>query len=178
MKKILLAILAFTLFTTIEASAQELPTNQDSAIMHNPAVIDTTLIGKSVFTLLSEGSSQANVSIHQNQQIADAMTKHIAANAEKTLTGYRVRIYFDNQQNSRKASEETVTKFNTDYPDIPAYRSYQNPFFKVTVGDFRTKSEALELCTKIRGQFPQAFIVKEKINFPSVYKAGETAVAL
>ena len=54
------------------------------------------------------------------------------------------------------------------YNDVAAYRSYVNPYFKVTVGDFRTKSEAMQLLQKIRGAFPSAFIVKENINYPVV----------
>ena len=54
--------------------------------------------------------------------------------------------------------------------DIPhrAYRSYANPYFKVTVGDFRTKSEAMALLERIKYEFPSAFVVKENISYPIV----------
>ena len=45
-----------------------------------------------------------------------------------------------------------------------------NPYFKVTVGDFRTRSEAVKLLERIRGAFPSAFVVKENIEFPVVDK--------
>ena len=38
----------------------------------------------------------------------------------------------------------------------------------MTVGDFRTKSEAVELLNRIKSDFPSAFIVKENINYPIV----------
>jgi hypothetical protein len=38
------------------------------------------------------------------------------------------------------------------------------------VGDFRTKSEAMELLSRIRYEFPSAFVVKESIEYPVVDK--------
>jgi hypothetical protein len=36
------------------------------------------------------------------------------------------------------------------------------------VGDFRTKSEAMALLARIKGDFPSAFVVKENIEYPVV----------
>ena len=38
----------------------------------------------------------------------------------------------------------------------------------MTVGDFRTRSEALELLERIKSEYPSAFILKENINYPAV----------
>jgi hypothetical protein len=62
------------------------------------------------------------------------------------------------------------------YHDVVAYRSYANPYFKVTVGDFRTKSEAYRLLERIRHEFPSAFVVKESISFPVVDKTKSYVV--
>ena len=40
----------------------------------------------------------------------------------------------------------------------------------MTVGDCRTKSEAMELLSRIKRNFPSAFVVKENIQFPVVDK--------
>ena len=61
-----------------------------------------------------------------------------------------------------------MVRFKGMFPDVAAYRTYSNPFFKVTVGDFRTKSEATRLLQQVKGSFPSAFIVKETINYPPV----------
>ena len=54
------------------------------------------------------------------------------------------------------------------YPDVAVYRTYTNPYFKVTVGDCRTKSEAMKLLSRIKGNFSSAFVVKENIGYPLV----------
>ena len=92
------------------------------------------------------------------------------ANASREMTGYRVRIFFDNHRTARGESEAALNRFNGIYHDIPAYRTYANPYFKVTVGDFRTKSEAMALLERIQVDFPSAFVVKETIAFPVVDK--------
>lgn len=126
------------------------------------AAVDSTLIGKSIFNLMP------NVTIHQSQNILTAMNRQISSNSSRKVSGFRVRIFNDNKQNSRGASEAAMARFKGMYPGVAAYRTYSNPFFKVTVGDFRTKSEAMQLMQSIKGSFPSAFIVKETINYPPV----------
>jgi hypothetical protein len=84
------------------------------------------------------------------------------------MSGYRVRIFFDNRQSARKESENVLKRFHAIFPDVMAYRLYANPYFKVTVGDFRTRSEAMALLARIKGDFPSAFVVKENIEYPAV----------
>ncbi len=170
MKKIAILI-ASVLISLLSARAQETKIQSDSLVYRHVAQVDSALVGKSVFNLLSSHKSgQGTVSLHQSQAIINAMKQHIQSNPSRTISGYRVRIFFDNNQNARNASETAMVNFMGKHPGIPAYRSYQNPFFKVTVGDFRTKSEAMEFLQKVKGSFPGAFIVKENINFPAADK--------
>ena len=134
----------------------------DSVIYRPAAAVDTTLAGKDVFMLVQN--------VNQTQTVADAMRKQVYSNSERTLSGYRIRIFFDNKQTARVESEETLKRFESLYHDLVAYRTYANPYFKVTVGDFRTRSEAVKHLEKIRHEFPSAFVVKENIEFPVVDK--------
>ncbi|MBP5538102.1 MAG: SPOR domain-containing protein [Bacteroidales bacterium] len=140
----------------------------DSVVVRQSAQMDTTLMGKNIFSLLNSG--KGTVTVSQPDKIRNGMTKHIEDNKSEKISGYRVRIYFDNKQNSRGASEEAQRRFQANHPGIMAYRSFTSPFFKVTVGDFRTRSEAIQLMQQIQGEFPTAFIVKETINYPVVDK--------
>ena len=98
------------------------------------------------------------------------MRRQTDENGNRTLSGYRIRIFFDNKQTARVESEETLERFESMFHDVVAYRTYANPYFKVTVGDFRTRSEAMKHLEKIRREFPSAFVVKENIEFPVVDK--------
>lgn len=169
-------ILAIIIITAVSAcfsrsaSAQQVEVPEgyelvDSVIYRPVATADSTLVGKSIFNVLPD-----NVNVRQSQQIANSMKSHVASNGARTISGYRVRIFFDNKQNARTESETVLKRFNGLYPDVMAYRIYANPYFKVTVGDFRTKSEAMALLARIKGAFPSAFVVKENIEFPVVDK--------
>lgn len=154
-------------------SAQTIPEGYeevDSLVYRQVAVVDSVLAGKNVFAVLpsKEMGDKADVNVRQSQEIMNSMRIHVASNAKRTMNGYRVRIFFDNKQTARNDSEATLNKFRSLYPEIVAYRIYANPYFKVTVGDFRTKSEAMELLTRIKGAFPSAFVVKENIEYPVV----------
>lgn len=169
--------LSATFFINNDLSAQEVivPSGYelaDSVVYRQVSVADTLLMGKDVFNMLpsSAKGDKADVNVHQSKLVEESMRNHIMANKERTFPGYRVRIFFDNRQTARTASEETLNNFTALYPDVPAYRTYANPYFKVTVGDFRTKSEAMELLARIRRAFPSAFIIKENINYPVIDK--------
>lgn len=142
----------------------------DSVIYRPAASVDTLLAGRNILDIMPKKDSGdvATVNVYQAQTLTDALQEHITSNATRTLSGYRVRIFFDNKQSARAASEETLKRFESMYHDVVAYRTYANPYFKVTVGDFRTKSEAMALLERIRVEFPSAFVVKENISFPVV----------
>jgi hypothetical protein len=46
---------------------------------------------------------------------------------------------------------------------------FQTPNFKVRIGDFRNKSEALKTKAYIASKYPNAFIVKDNIQFPELF---------
>ncbi len=166
------AILAFAL----SASAQQIPEGYavvDSVVFRPVALTDSSLAGRSVFSIMPSKAKggKADVRIHQSDAIARAMRSYVYSNGSRPIAGYRVRIFSDNKQNARGASEAAYRRFCAGHPGIAAYRSFQTPFFRVTVGDFRSRSEAVELLDKIKGEFPGAFIVKEPdINYPVVDK--------
>ena len=144
----------------------------DSVIYRPVATVDTTLVGKDVFLLMPsrDMGDASGVIINQTDAVRDAMRRQVEDNGSRTLGGYRIRIFFDNKQTARVESEETLKRFESMFHDVVAYRTYANPYFKVTVGDFRTRSEAMKHLEKIKREFPSAFVVKENIEFPVVDK--------
>ena len=161
---ILLMVLAVPAVAMAQVSAPEGYEVVDSLVYRRVDSFDASLRGVSPMDYAQGGLGV--VRINQSQAVSSGLAGHISAARSKTLTGYRVRIYFDNKQNSRGASEAALRLFLSRYPGHGAYRSFVNPFFKVTVGDFRTRSEAMALLEQVRRDFPSAFVVKEAIEFP------------
>ncbi len=179
----LIIIAAVSALSSVTAYAQEIAAPEgyvyaDSLVYTYRASVDSTLAGKDVFRDMPSRLSgdEATVEVEQSEILERSMRKHIEGNPDRTLTGYRVRIFFDNKQSARHESEQTLKRFRAMYQDVAVYRTYTNPYFKVTVGDCRTKSEAMKLLARIKGSFPSAFVVKENIEYPLV--DGETAYTI
>lgn len=146
----------------------------DSLVYRFVSGVDTTLTGKDIFHImpLKARGDNADVEIYQSQEVANALREQVAANSSRMINGFRVRIFFDHKQSARQESEAVQKRFEALHRDIKAYRTYANPYFKVTVGDFRTKSEAMEVLARIKPEFPSAFVVKESIEYPIVDKTN------
>lgn len=135
----------------------------DSLVFTPLAAVDSTLEGSSIFSVLPD-----NVKITQTGTIRNAVEMRTRSNTSRQCNGYRIRIFFDNGQDARGASEAALYRFKVQNPGISAYRSFSNPYFKVTVGDFRNKTEAMAALASIKQQFPSAFIVQEKFRYPAM----------
>lgn len=85
--------------------------------------------------------------------------------AEQTLDGFRVQLFSSADRNSANALR---TKFKTEYPEVPAYLVYQQPYFKVRVGDFRNQIEAQLFYLELQKNYGQLLIVPDKINLPTL----------
>lgn len=110
-----------------------------------------------------------DLDVKQDPRLTRLIGLHIRNNEKmKKISGYRVEIFFSSALDARQKALQTKTTFLRDYPDINIYVLYVSPDFKVRVGDFRTKNEALELMKKIQGRFPKAFIVPDTIEYPSL----------
>ena len=169
----LIIISAVSVLSSVTLSAQKLTAPEgyvyvDSLVYTPKASIDSTLAGKDIFRDMPSRlhGDEATVGVEQSELLESSMRMHIQANPGRTLSGYRVRIFFDNKQSARHESEQTLNRFRAMYQDVAVYRTYTNPYFKVTVGDCRTKSEAMKLLSRIKGNFPSAFVVKENIECP------------
>ena len=154
MKK-LLVILILALLPGMMLRAQEYRLDNGSA------QVDSTLMGRSILSVLGSG-----VKVNQSQAMRSAFDNYVSNNASKKLTGYRIRVYFDNGQNARARSEAIARSVSNTYPGIGVYRTFESPNYKVSVGDFRTKDEALKVFHSLKASYPTALLLKETINYP------------
>lgn len=81
------------------------------------------------------------------------------------IQGYRVQIFFGSE---RKAAQDAKTKLLQLMPEEEVYLIYQQPYFKVRVGDYRTKLEAEAVYRKLLPEFNSIFIIPDKINLPKL----------
>ena len=123
--------------------------------------MDSTYVGKSILSVIGPGAE-----INQTPQVRQALINYVGSNASKSVQGYRIRVFYDNSPQARVRSEGIAAYLRSQYPETGVYRSFESPNYKVTIGDFRTKDEALKIYNALKGTYPTAYIIKESINFP------------
>jgi hypothetical protein len=74
--------------------------------------------------------------IPQDKRIDELVQRHIQYNKHKnSISGYRIRIYSNLGRKARKESDNAKARFYSYFPDVPIYRKYESPYFKVYVGN-------------------------------------------
>jgi hypothetical protein len=134
---------------------------QEYRVDNGTARVDSALVGRNIMTVLGSG-----VTVNQSRAMRSAFDNYVSNNAAKKLTGYRIRVYFDNGQNARNRSEAIARSLSGTYPGLGVYRTFESPNFIVTVGDFRTRDEALKIYHSLKSSYPTAIILKDTINYP------------
>jgi hypothetical protein len=85
------------------------------------------------------------------------------------MDGFRIQIYNSSNRNAREESNKARALFMSKFPGIVSYPIYAEPgYFKIRVGDFRTKAEATKLFVLVSRDFPDAYLVPDIINFPDL----------
>lgn len=130
-----------------------------------------------IFTLngMSQNDSEGRINIIQDNRIDTLLARHIEINEHflknadhKDIDGYRIQIFFESGNRSSTSAREIIEKFEEKYPDNRAYLTWKAPNFRVRVGDFRTRIEAEGFLQRIIYDYPNAWVIKDKINFPSL----------
>jgi len=84
-----------------------------------------------------------------------------------TVEGYRVQVFFgSNRRDANELKSELLKKF----PDEDVYVLYSSPYFKVRVGNYRTKIEALKVLNLLKEDenFSTILLVKDNIEYPKL----------
>lgn len=122
---------------------------------------------------------KGQVVIHQSTAISNLIGERMrGADVETTdsltylkVQGYRTQVFSGNNQ--RASKDEAFRKekdINELFPDVPTYVTYNAPFWKLRVGDFRSHEEAYHMMRLLMDAFPsygkEMYIVREEIRIP------------
>jgi hypothetical protein len=117
--------------------------------------------------LESKKTGEGLVKIIQDAEIRNFVNLHLSHLKKiNGIRGYRISIYFGSGQEAKKNADLSRARFISKYEDVKCYKQFEYPYFKVYVGDFRTKSEALRFQKIIENDYPDAFIREDIISFP------------
>ena len=75
---------------------------------------------------------------------------------KKSGPGYRVMVI---NTNDRTKALEVKSKMMSEFPDHKSYLVYQSPYFKIQIGNFKTRQEAEDLRKRIMRMYPTGVMV-------------------
>lgn len=110
--------------------------------------------------------SPVDMETHGDNRINSLLRLHIAYNeAFPYVSGYRIQIFMESGNQALYDAEEARVKFEEKYQNIPTYITFSEPYYRVRVGDFRTRLEAMRVLEQIKHTYANAWVIKDNISF-------------
>lgn len=123
----------------------------------------------------AQGMEPGRVTVKQSPQVdsllalySDLHTSLMKNPDHKGIPGYRIQIFFDSGSNSSDRAKSASEDFSKKYENIPSYITWKAPNYRVRVGDFRSRLEAEKALQSIIKDYPNAWVIKDEINFPNL----------
>lgn len=157
-----LAILLFALACTVPAAAQD-TADTDSASAA-PGILERL-------------NASGSIIIRQPAAMDERLRKTEGAEQEATeqrtaprgRVGYRIQVFDDNNpRTARGEAQNRKRLMESRFPELRGYMQFNSPYWRVRMGDFRSRGEAEAMLEEMRHAFPslsaQLRIVRDYIN--------------
>jgi len=123
------------------------------------------------FTLLLSlcgiAQSSGTLNLKQDARIGDLIEKQVNLySIDSTMSGFRVQIFMEVGNDAIEHAKTVKQEFERAFRDTPVYLSYGQPYYRLRVGDFRTRVEAEKCLREIRGRYTNAFVTADNIYPP------------
>jgi len=77
------------------------------------------------------------------------------------IEGFRIQIY---NGNNKEDANKIKAEFYSTYPSMRCYLTYQQPYYKVRVGDYPDQGSAKIDLKKLARNYPSSFLVPDQIR--------------
>lgn len=133
-------------------------------LLSSTSIIKSQVRGD-IFTYLIQNTDKGKIQVYQSESLKSAFYNYNDVQKKSALpNGFRICIFADTGQDAKKNAENARTRFLSQYENINCYTTFKYPWYRVYVGDFRTKSETIKNLKNIEREFPGAYFVPENIS--------------
>ena len=102
-------------------------------------------------------SQSSEISLSQDPKFEQLLNeKRKINNSIATNEGYKIQIYNGDSENSRKE----LTKFKNEFNYLDATIIFNTPYYKVWVGNFKSKIDAQRHLIEIQKKYANSIIIK------------------
>jgi SPOR domain len=121
-----------------------------------------TLLLISMLTAITVVAQNDNVTFYQDRKVTELTDVYKTYNKRNDVTeGYRIQIAFSND---RQEAYTIKSKIYKELPDEKCYVEYEEPYYKLRIGDYSTRLEAYDKLRAVISKYPGAFVVKAKVK--------------
>jgi len=105
------------------------------------------------------GSAEA---MHINRKVDEQLNSIGEKNRSiRYAPGFRIQIYIGNE---RLQAENAKMQINQNFPELAPYLSYNQPTYKLKVGDFMRRTDAERYHSQIKPFLGSAMLVADKVD--------------
>ena len=125
------------------------------------------LVALSMLVLGGIAQRPGKLNLRQDGRIERLMQKQREVYAaSSTMNGFRVQIFMEIGNEAVDHANVMKEEFEALHPELPIYLSYEQPYYRLRVGDFRNRVEAEKYLRILKPQYSLAFVTADIINPP------------
>ena len=107
--------------------------------------------------------------LNQSPKIDDLIMKQRQMHDnDGTIDGFRVQIFMELGNDALHHADSVKTRFSEKYPDVPIYLIFGQPYYRLRIGDFRTRLEAENMFQQVKKEYNNAFVTADRIELPYI----------
>lgn len=120
-----------------------------------------------LFLLVISGRIQSQVVVNEDPNVEKVIRwyKNLRA-AQDEIEGWAVQII---STRDRRKIEEARSKFRYRYPQHKMVTDYEEPFYRLRVGSFISKLDALSLRNEVRSEFRSSLLIQQNFRKSDFY---------
>lgn len=126
------------------------------------------LIILSVLALGGFAQNKGSLHVTQDSRVDRLMKRQRDVyGVSNTMNGFRVQIFMEIGNEAVAHAQLVKKEFEESHPELPIYLSYEQPYYRLRVGDFRNRVEAEKYLRLLKPQYSLAFVTADIINPPA-----------
>lgn len=115
-----------------------------------------TLLSTILFSINSNAQNE-KITVSQDSKFENLLSEKRRINSSITINDrYKIQIFNGDSENSKK----TLNDFKKEFKNLDATIIFNTPYYKVWVGNFKTKIEAERNLVTLQKKYPNALLIK------------------
>ncbi len=132
-------------------------------------IVGSLLLGCATFAQDQEPTltpELTHITLHQSPSLTLLLEEHRDFMQRlQTLPGYRIQLTTTTRLQS---ANQFRMAFSKKFPDLKVYILFNEPNYRVRVGDLTHRVDARHLLEQIQEEYPEAIVVKDQINLSAL----------